>query len=90
MRCKRCRYYTQLMLLVGTMTVAMPLSAHQLGHETHSAVIGGNSVWHTATHAIESCVTQFSSGYLAVLITLLAVLVFVAFKVKHSDRVVPT
>lgn len=90
MRCKRCKYYTQLMLLVGSMLFAMPLAAHQLGHAGHDVAGNGYSVWHNAMHAIESCVGQFSAGYLVVLIALLSVLAFVGFKIKRSDRIIPT
>ena len=90
MRCKRCRFYSQLMLLVGAMTVAMPTSSHQVGNDAHGVVGSGYSVWHNAMHAIESCVGQFSSGCLVFLITLLTVLAFVVFKVKRLERVFPS
>jgi len=90
MRCKRCRFYTQLMLLVGAMTAVMPVSSHQLSNEAHGAVSNGYSIWHNAMHAIEACVGHFSSGYLAFLVTLLTVLAFVVIRVKRSDRVLPT
>lgn len=89
MRCKRCRFYTQLMLLVGTMTVAMPLSSHELGHVTQDPGSNIYAMWHNAMHVIHSFVSQASAGYLVFLVSLLAVLVFVAFKVKRSGHVVP-
>jgi len=90
MRCKRCRFYTQLMLLVGTMTVAMPLSSHELGHGAHHVGSDSYSFWHNAMHTIESCLSQFTAGYLVFLVSLLAVLVFVAYSVKRSGHVLPT
>lgn len=90
MRCKRCRHYTQLMLLVGAMFVATPTSSHQVGNDAHGVVGNSYSVWHNTMHAIESCIGQFSSGYLVFLMALLAVLAFVIFKIKRLDRVIPS
>lgn len=86
MGCKRCKFYTQLMLLVGAMFINTPLSAHQLGHETNHF----SAMWHNFTHMIQSCASQFSAGYLVFLVTLLAVLAFIAFRVQRSDHVITT
>ncbi|WP_455218658.1 hypothetical protein [Kaarinaea lacus] len=90
MRCKRCKYYTQLMLLVGTMTMATPLSSHELGHGAQDTGSTIYAMWHNAVHAVHSCASQFSAGYLVFLVSLLAVLAYIAFRVKRSDRVLPT
>ena len=90
MRCKRCKFYTQLMLLVGTMTLATPLSAHQLGNGMHEAGTGMYTVWHNAMHTLQNFAAQSSVGYLTFLLILLIILAFVAYKVKRSERAIPT
>ena len=91
MRCKRCKYYTQLMLLVGTMSITTPLSAHQLGHGVHDASSSGMStMWHNFMHMLQNFAANSSGGYLTFLLILLAILAFVAFKVKRAERLLST
>ena len=75
----KMRFYTELMLLVGMVSFAVPVSAHQLGHDAHTSSVG---FWHNITHSLEACATQFAPSYLVVLFLLLSVLAFVAYKVK--------
>ena len=75
--------YTQLMLLVGMLLPVMPLAAHQLDHDAHTS---SGAFWHNIMHTFGECVTQFSASYLLVLIGLLSILAFVAFKVKSVER----
>ena len=90
MRCKRCKFYTQLMLLVGTMSITTPLLAHQLGHGVHDATSGMYTMWHNFMHTLQNFAALSSGGYLTFLLILLAILAFVAFKVKRAERLLST
>jgi len=80
----KIKFYTQLMLLVGSLTLSVPLLAHQLDHDAHTSSVG---FWHNISHALQSCVAHFSSGYLAVLFALITILAYVACKVKWTSRI---
>lgn len=82
------KLYTQLMVLVGMVTTAAPLAAH----EFHDAGYYANSalyiMWHDMAHAISAFVAQMSPVYIMGLTILVSILAYVAFKMKRSDHVV--
>ncbi|WP_455197392.1 hypothetical protein [Kaarinaea lacus] len=83
----KARFYTQLMVLVGMVTTAAPLAAHEF-HDTGYYANGTLYImWHDMTHAVSAFVAQMSPVYVLGLTILVAILAYIAFKVKRSDHV---
>ena len=80
----KIKFYTHLMLLVGALMLSTPLFSHQLDHDAHTS---SGAFWHNIMHTLQSCVANFSSGYLMMLFALISILAFIAYKVKWARRV---
>ncbi|WP_455367006.1 hypothetical protein [Kaarinaea lacus] len=85
----KTKFYTHLMVLVGMVMTSLPSAAH----EFHDAGYYANSAlyikWHDMMHAIGAFVSQMSPVYVLGLTILLAVLVYIVFKVKLSEHLKP-
>lgn len=83
----KTKFYTQLMVLVGMVTIAAPLAAHEFHDAGYYANGALYIMWHDMAHAVSAFVAQMSPVYVMGLTILVSILAYIAFKVKRSDHV---
>lgn len=84
----KTRHYMLLMLWIGMMMTVPPVAAH----EHHDAGYFANSAlyikWHDMLHAIGAFISQMSPVYVTALFILLAILAYIAIKVKRAEHLI--
>lgn len=82
--------YKRLHILLGIFLLASPAAAHEM----HGAAYYANSslyiMWHDLLHTIGAFFSQMSFGYIMFLTILLAILGYIAFKVKSTEHMMST
>ena len=82
--------HSQLIALLGMLMFSFPATAHEM----HDAAYYANSslyiMWHDLLHTIGAFFSQMSFGYIMFLTILLAILGYIAIKVKSTEHMMST
>ncbi len=82
----KIRFYMQLILWAGMVMMVSPLAAHEYHDVDYYANSALYITWHDMSHAIGAFVSQMSPVYATALLILLAVLAYIAIKVKLAGH----